>query len=302
MSRHRWITLMVFSVFLLMGSACSDPMATAHSEPPALAGATSDENAIDDVVLDAELATEVKKDVPYVPTPQPVVERMLELADLSGDELLYDLGSGDGRIVITAAKKYGVRGVGIDIDPQRIKEANEGARQAGVTDKVKFIEADLFETDLRPVTALTLYLLSSVNLKLRPKILDELRPGTPVVSHDFSMGEWEPDEHLTMDRSEIFLWIVPAKVAGTWSWKLDGGQERTTKIDQEFQKISGESGGVQLADATLRGDEIGFTIRSTSGGRESVERYQGRVKGDVIEGTVEIDGSGRRKWSARKAS
>ena len=300
MSRYRSILLGGVLVFLF-GFACSDQSATANVEPPPMAPPSYDGSAIDDVQLDAELATEVKKDVPYVPTPQPVVDRMLEMADLSGDELLYDLGSGDGRIVITAAEKYGNRGVGIDIDPERIKEANENARRAGVTDKVKFIEADLFETDLRPVGALTLYLLSSVNLKLRPKILDELQPGTRVVSHDFSMGEWEPDEHVSMDRSEIFLWIVPAKIEGTWSVRPEGGSERSLKIDQDFQKFTGESGGVQLTDTRLRGDEIRFTIPGGSG-RGATQRYEGRVKGDTMQGTVEIEGTGKRAWSARKAS
>lgn len=299
MSRYRSILLGVPLIFLFTVS-CSEQAATANVEPPPMAAPASDGNAIDDVQLDAELATEVKKDVPYVPTPQPVVDRMLEMADLSGDELLYDLGSGDGRIVITAAEKYGNRGVGIDIDPERIREANENARRAGVTDKVKFIEADLFDTDLRPVGALTLYLLSSVNLKLRPKILDELAPGTRVVSHDFSMGEWEPDEHVSMDRSEIFLWIVPAKIEGTWNVRVDGGAQRSVKIDQDFQKFSGEAGGVQLADTRLRGADIRFTIPGGSG--RATARYEGRVEGDSMQGTVEVEGSGKRNWTARKAS
>lgn len=301
MSLRRWTYLVFLSAFLLTGWSCSDPMASVeNAQPPQLATVT-DLEIDDDAVLDSAMSNEVKKDVPYVPTPQPVVERMLEMAKLSGDELLYDLGSGDGRIVITAAQKYGVRGVGIDIDPERIKEANEGARRAEVTDKVKFIQADLFDTDLRPVTALTLYLLSSVNLRLRPKILDELRPGTPVVSHDFAMGEWEPDEHLTMDRSEIFLWIVPAKVDGSWSWRLSGeSQDRMVKITQEFQEFQAELSGALVSETSLQGEDIGFTVSENRGGRESSHKYKGKVSGNTIAGTVEIDGKSQ-KWSARKA-
>lgn len=301
MSLQRWTFLVLTASFFFAGWSCSDPMATAENAPPPSAATVVDDTLDDNVIIAPDLADGVKKDVPYVPTPQPVVEKMLAMANLSGDELLYDLGSGDGRIVITAAQKYGVRGVGIDIDPQRIEEANEGARRARVTDKVKFIEADLFDTDLRPVTALTLYLLSSVNLRLRPKILDELRPGTPVVSHDFSMGEWEPDEHVTMDRSEIFLWIVPAKVDGTWRWRVQGeNQDRSARIVQEFQKIQGEVSNAQVTEASLRGDQIAFTIRENRGGRQSIHKYQGQVSGDTIDGTAEIDGA-RQKWSARKA-
>lgn len=301
MSLHRLVFLVSLSALLFTGWSCADPMATVEdAQPPQIATAT-DLEVDDDSFLDAAVTSTVKKDVPYVPTPQPVVERMLEMADLSGDELLYDLGSGDGRIVITAAQKYGVRGVGIDIDPERIEEANEGARRAKVTDKVKFIQADLFETDLRPVTALTLYLLSSVNLRLRPKILEELRPGTPVVSHDFAMGEWTPDEHVTMDRSEIFLWIVPARVDGTWRWRLQGeSQDRSAKVSQEFQKFQAEIANAQISEATLRGEDISFSVRENRGGIESVHKYQGKVSGDTIQGTVEIDGKSQ-KWSARKA-
>ncbi len=155
-------------------------------------------------------------DVPYVPTPQPVVDKMLELAKVSKDSVVYDLGSGDGRIVITAAKKYGARGVGVDIDPERIAESRENARRAGVEDKVKFIEGNLFNIDLRPATVVTLYLLPEVNLKLRPKLLKELRPGTPVVSHSFDMGDWEPEQTVTVQDSTIYLWHVPARVSGRW--------------------------------------------------------------------------------------
>lgn len=149
------------------------------------------------------------KDVPYVPTPQVVVDKMLEVAAVSKDDVVYDLGSGDGRIVITAAKKYGVRGVGVDIDPERVKEANANAVQAGVADRVKFIEQDLFITDLKEASVVTLYLLPEVNLRLRPKLWSELKPGTRVVSHAFDMGDWKPDKTLQVDGRTIYFWVVP---------------------------------------------------------------------------------------------
>jgi ribosomal protein L11 methylase PrmA len=149
-----------------------------------------------------------------VPTPPEVVDAMLKTARVTNNDLLYDLGCGDGRIVIAAAKEYGARGVGIDIDPTRIKEAEANAAAAGVAGRVKFIQADLFETDLRPATVVTLYLLESLNLKLQPKLVTELMPGTRVVSHAFSMGPWTPDEELNVNGRRVYLWTIPPK-AGT---------------------------------------------------------------------------------------
>lgn len=154
-----------------------------------------------------------QKDVPYVPTPQPVVDKMLDLAAVTKGDIVYDLGSGDGRIVITAAKKYGVRGVGVDIDPERIKEANANAVLAGVSDKVKFLEQDLFKTDLKEATVVTLYLLPDVNLKLRPKLWQELKPGTRVVSHAFDMGDWAPQQKVEVEGKTIYFWVVPKNPA-----------------------------------------------------------------------------------------
>ncbi len=149
-------------------------------------------------------------DVPYVPTRQTVVDAMLKLANVSNGDVHYDLGCGDGRIVISAAKK-GAIATGVDIDPQRIKEAHENAKIAGVSDKVTFIEGNLFDLDFSKATVLTLYLLPSVNLKLRPKILKELKPGTRIVSHAFDMGDWEPDKKIVVDGSTIYFWTVPEK-------------------------------------------------------------------------------------------
>ena len=148
-------------------------------------------------------------DVVYVPTPTEVVDAMLKVARVSGKDVLYDLGSGDGRIPITAAKRFGTRGLGIDIDPRRIEEANANARQEGVTDKVKFVLGDLFELDLRPATVITLYLLPALNVKLRPKLLT-LKPGTRIVSHDFDMGDWKPERTLEVGNRNVHFWTIPA--------------------------------------------------------------------------------------------
>ncbi len=157
-------------------------------------------------------APERTPDVPYVPTPQAVVDEMLRLANVQQTDRLYDLGSGDGRIVITAAKQYGVSGIGVDIDPRRVQEANENARQAGVSDRVEFRQQDLFQTDLRDATVVTLYLLPQINLRLRPKLLSELKPGTRIVSHAFDMGNWKPEKVVRVDGRTIYLWTVPERV------------------------------------------------------------------------------------------
>lgn len=151
-------------------------------------------------------------DVPYVPTPQPVVDRMLAIAKVNKNDVLYDLGSGDGRIVITAAQKYGTRGVGIDINPERIEEAKANAQKAGVTDLVEFRQQDLFETDLSNATVVTLYLLPSINLKLRPTLLKELKPGTRIVSHAFDMGDWKPERVEQVEGRTIYYWVVPKNI------------------------------------------------------------------------------------------
>jgi ribosomal protein L11 methylase PrmA len=150
-------------------------------------------------------------DVPYVPTPPPVVDAMLRLAKVKRGDVLYDLGSGDGRIVITAAKRYGVRGTGVDIDPQRIKEANANARRAGVAGRVRFVNEDLFQIDFSDATVVTLYLLPRLNLQLRPRLINELRPGTRIVSHGFDMGDWKPDRVIEVGTSTLYLWIVPPR-------------------------------------------------------------------------------------------
>jgi SAM-dependent methyltransferase len=150
-------------------------------------------------------------DVIFVPTPDEIVNTMLKMAAVSKKDTVYDLGCGDGRIVITAAQKYGARGVGVDIDPERVAEATENARKAGVENRVKIIRGDLFETDIGPATVVTLYLLTELNLKLRPKLLRELQPGTRVVSHAFSMGDWKPERTAEISGTTVYLWRIPQR-------------------------------------------------------------------------------------------
>jgi len=150
-------------------------------------------------------------DVIYVPTPQELVEDMLRLADVKRGDVLYDLGSGDGRIPVTAAKKYGIRAVGIDIDPERIREAHANANRKGVSKLVTFRQQDLFTADFREATVVTLYLLPDLNLKLRPRLLKQLRPGTRVVSHQFDMGDWKPDKTLESNGRTVYFWVIPAR-------------------------------------------------------------------------------------------
>ena len=258
--------------------------------------------------------------VPYVPTPQEVVERMLEIAKVGPQDYLIDLGSGDGRIVVTAAKKLGARGFGVDLNPVRIEESIENAAKAGVSDRVTFQQRNLFETDLSDATVITMYLLPRVNLDLRPKLL-ELKPGTRLVSHDFSMDDWKPDAFAEMDvkekygtapgSSSIYFWIVPARVSGSWQWQLAvGGKPLAYELalQQKYQMISGtvRVGGrsVKLEDARLRGDQISFSFSVVVNGNPLKHEFSGRVMDKGIEGTVNLAGSrtrGQLEWKAARS-
>ena len=158
-----------------------------------------------------QLNAQLNLDVPYVPTPMDVVEAMLDLGKVGKNDVVYDLGCGDGRIVVTAAKKYGATGIGVDLNPERLKEANENAKEKGVEKKVKFYEGNLFDFDFSKASVLTLYLLPDVNLQLKPKILAEMKPGSRVVSHAFDMGDWKPDKQISVDGRTVYMWTVPNK-------------------------------------------------------------------------------------------
>jgi len=269
-------------------------------------------------------AGEGKPDVNFVATPQEVVMEMLRMAQVTKNDIVYDLGCGDGRIVITAAKVYGARGVGVDIDPVRIKESHENAVKAGVMDRVKFLEQDLFEMDLSEATVVTLYLLVELNVRLRPKLFRELRPGTRVLSHEFGMEEWKPDNVRKVRNARIYYqptfpevkdtalyaWIIPALVAGNWQWTLSGpGGTRNygMHLVQTFQEFGGKmtSGGQEqsVERAWLAGTRLSFTVKEKIDGKNVTLGFRGRVGGDSIQGDVDIQGgpfAGKHPWRARR--
>jgi len=235
-------------------------------------------------------------DVPYVPTPPEVVERMLDMAEVKPDDFVIDLGSGDGRIAIAAAKR-GARAFGVDIDPLRVEEAQENARKAGMQGKVSFRRQNLFDTRIDEATVLTMYLLRKVNLDLRPRVLDELKPGTRVVSHAFSMGDWKPDGHSEVGYRQVYLWIVPAKVAGRWRVQ-DGAESFSLTLEQSYQYLKGSAQlagqTVDLTEGQLRGAHITLTLAN---GR----KYEGRVEGDRMQEAAPANKPAP-SWHASRAS
>ena len=273
------------------------------------------------VITGCALAQEPR--VPYVPTPQEVVDRMLQMAKVSTGDYVIDLGSGDGRIVVTAAKKHGARGFGVDINPTRIAEASENARKAGVTDKVAFYQRDLFQTDLSQATVITMYLLPRVNLELRPKLLD-LKPGTRIVSHDFSMDDWKPDAFVQLDvkekygnaggQSDIYFWVVPAKVIGNWRWELPSGgkggkpQTYAVALSQTFQTVTGSASvngrTAALQNVKLQGDEMSFVFTADLGSGPVRHELKGKIEAERIRGSATLSGSrtqGQYDWNAERS-
>jgi hypothetical protein len=252
-----------------------------------------------------------KLDVPYVPSNQPTVEAMLRIANVGPKDFVIDLGSGDGRILITAARDRGARGIGVDIDPQRVTEATENAKAAGVADRVRFTRANLYLTKISEATVVTLYLLPRVNIELRPRLLAELRPGTRVVSHDFDMGDWQPDLRVSVrDGSEVYFWVIPAQVGGRWlvQGAAPSGRENfAIEFKQNYQVIEATVQGFErrtdVRDSRIDGERVLFTIVDNADFAHRV-RYEGRVKGDTLEGTLRGEGSAPRgvhKWRAVRA-
>ena len=201
-------------------------------------------------------------EVPFVPTPHLLVQRMLDLASVGASDYLIDLGCGDGRIAVAAAQR-GARALGVDLDPLRIQEAAAAARIAGVEARVRFRRQDLFRTSIYDASVVALYLLPAINLQLRPRLLTELRPGARIVSHAFDMGDWRPEAEETHDRRRIFLWVVPAVAGGSWSLTRTDGATFTLEIEQRYQELTGTLAGggsvVDLGDANLRGTALRFT-------------------------------------------
>ena len=254
-------------------------------------------------------------DVPYVPSKPEVVATMLRMAKVTKDDLLYDLGCGDGRIVITAAELYGTRGVGIDIDPDRIQESKENAVKANVGHLVKFQEQDIFQADFHEATVVSLYLLTSVNLRLRPNLLAQLRPGTRIVSHNYAMDTWKPDDSAIVMVNEtthnVYLWIVPANISGVWEGAWTDGSRKTAfglDLEQHFQWPSGKikmgESEIPLAEIRLIGDYLQFTAEDIDNSTGPKMVFEGRITGNEIQGTVEVrrnDGqSSRRSWKAKR--
>lgn len=230
------------------------------------------------------------KDVIWVPTPMSLVERMLDMAKATPKDIVYDLGSGDGRTVIAAAKR-GIQAVGVEYNPDMVALSERTAAKEGVAGRAKFIHGDIFQTDFSQATVLTLYLLPSLNVKLRPTILN-MKPGTRVVSHAFTMDDWQADQTDSSEGRTAYLWIVPAKVEGTW--QTSAGEIAFT---QKYQMVSGtlKSGtnNATIAEGKLDGTRIAFTAGGV--------RYSGRVAGDRIEGTAQSSAGGTTKWSATRA-
>ena len=243
------------------------------------------------------------KDVIWVPTPDDVVDRMLTMAQVTPQDFVMDLGAGDGKIAIAAAKKFGARAVGIEYNPDMVKHANANAQAAGVAGngqgRALIRHADIFQTDFSQATVITLYLLPALNMKLRPQIL-AMRPGTRIVSHSFSMEDWEADEISTLDGRRAYYWMVPANVAGNWSLEA-GTQKHDLTLEQTFQKINGSVSlppiNAGLRDAKLRGPFIQFGFVDQSGVRRD---FNGRVNGPKMEGTFRDEKGGEGKWTAAK--
>jgi hypothetical protein len=243
------------------------------------------------------------KDVIWVPTPDDVVERMLTMAQVTPNDFVWDLGAGDGKIAIMAAKKFGARAVGVEYNPDMVKHANENAQKAGVAGtgqgKATIRHGDIFATDFSQATVITLYLLPALNMKLRPQLLS-MRPGTRVVSHSFSMEDWEADEISTLDGRRAYFWVVPATVMGTWSLEVNG--QRTDMVfEQTFQKVSGTLAlgplHAGLRDVKLRGTQISFAYVDQGRLRRD---FTGRVSGGRMEGTFRDEKGAEGKWSAAK--
>jgi hypothetical protein len=244
------------------------------------------------------------KDVIWVPTPQSLVERMLQMAETKPNDYVIDLGSGDGRTVITAAKKFGTRALGVEYNPDMVELSKRNAEREGVADKAQFVRGDIFQTDFSQATVLTLYLLPSLNVKLRPTILN-MKPGTRVVSHAFTMDDWKPDQTDSSEGRTAYMWIVPAKVQGPWRLEVAGSGSRSYEgaFEQQYQDVAGsfktDNTALLLRNGKLRGDTISFSL----GGPDAATRrdFTGRVNGNKIEGTVKTGGTGAEaKWTGTR--
>ena len=273
-----------------------------------LCGAAAAQAASDDLGTRAN--------APFLPTPHATVETMLRIAGVGPGDVHYDLGSGDGRISIAAVRDFGAaRSTGVDLDPARVKEGIANAEKAGVSDRVRFVEGDVFKTDFSDATVVTMYLLQDLNLELRPRLLG-LRPGARVVSYQFHLGDWRADTVLSgpmraapgsnvpeEDESlRVYLWVVPAPVAGRWEWEAEGETFRLD-LQQDFQNVSGTLHAfgreTPIGNAGLRGRALRIEARVVRDGRTVPLRIEGIVSGDAFNGAMEIDGA-RTALAARR--
>src|SRR5688572_9718321 len=270
------------------------------------------------MVLCASPANAAQKELertggPYVPTPQVVVDQMLGMGKVGPKDFVVDLGSGDGVIVLTAAREHKARGFGVDIDPELVKQSNSEAKRLGIADRASFHVQDVFKADLSKATVITLYLLPSMMVNLRSKLFLEPRPGTRIVSHDYNFDEWRPDDQIILDvpekekingvpKATILLWIVPAKVGGRWQVQVEGGEQYDVSLRQQYQVVTGTANGpgkaVKLTSATMRGDEIQFTVNDNGARRQ----FKGAVAGEAMQGTVDLGNGRTAKWTAKRAS
>ena len=259
-----------------------------------------------------------KRDVPYVPTDDAVVAAMMKLAGVTAGDVVYDLGCGDGRIVV-AAGKIGARGVGVDIDLQRVHEASDNVKRHGLSSRVKILRESFFDIDLRGATVVMLYLLPGINVKLRPKLLWELKPGTRIVSNNFEMGDWGPDATDSIHHRTLYKWIVPAWVQGNWRCVIDRRERRDTRprgmggdrqhmrlsLRRHYQVISGTArlGGrdVVITDGRIRGDELSFTLWHAEAVRPPV-KFVARVMGNMMRGTCRSNDGPAMAWGGMRAT
>ena len=247
-----------------------------------------------------------KLDAPFVRTPDYVIAEILHKTGVGKDDILYDLGSGDGRIVIEAARKTGCRAVGIEIDADLVDDSLLNAARAGVKDRVRFVVADIFTENLSEATVVTIYMSGDVNRRLRPKLLRELKPGVRIATYTFDMGEWKPDAVSTFGREDAYFWVVPANASGKWVWtegKGKSGMRWEMELKQVFQEVSGQVSlngrPFPLRDVKLKGDEIRFNLDGDAADRTSALVFTGRIRGNTIEGTIAADKS-HRAWKANR--
>ena len=249
------------------------------------------------------------KDVVWVPTPAHLVDFMLDLAQVTPRDFVIDLGSGDGRIVIAAGRR-GARGFGVDLNADLVELSNAEAARQGVSERIQFHVRDMFQTDLSPASVLTTYLLPQLNVRVRPQLLKQMKPGSRVVAYAFHMGEWQPDQIAQLSGLTVHYWIVPAAAMGRWRWQDDGvgfARDYEMDVEQRFQIISGaarsKAATAYVRDMRLEGSRISFRLTEEAGSSLSQTYYEGQIDGDTISGTARTNNqSAVRKWHAQRVS